>query len=128
MSIRVSADIEAGYGYDEQSIIGNLLRTADTGVAGINMEDSLKHQSGLRNLKEHCQLLANRRATLDNHGYKNFFIHARTDTYFQLEQPYEETLTRAKAYVESGASGIFILGLTDVHEIKGIRRYGNTPI
>lgn len=127
MSISISAEIEGGYGHDAQSIIGNVSRTTDTGVAGINIEDAFKHQPGLRNVKEHCQLLANIRATLDNHGYKNFFINARTDTYFQLEQPYEETLTRAKAYVESGASSIFIPGLTDAYEIKGITRYGIYP-
>ena len=29
-------------------------------------------------------------------------------------------MTRAKAYIESGASGVFIPGLTDVNEIKAM--------
>lgn len=128
VKIPVSADIEAGYGHDEQSIIDNVLRTADVGVAGINIEDSLKHQTGLRSIIEHCYLLTNMRKELDNHGYKDFFINARTDTYFQLEQPFEETITRAKAYIESGASGIFIPGLTDANEISAMTRNINAPI
>lgn len=128
MNIPVSADIEAGYGHDEQKIIDNVLRTADVGVAGINIEDSLKHQAGLRSIIEHCHLLTNVRKELDNHGYKNFFINARTDTYFQLERPFEETMTRAKAYIESGASGVFIPGLTDVNEIKAMACNVNAPI
>ncbi|MCS1390851.1 isocitrate lyase/phosphoenolpyruvate mutase family protein [Lysinibacillus boronitolerans] len=120
VNIPVSADIEAGYGHDEQKIIDNVLRAADVGVAGINIEDSLKHQAGLRSIIEHCHLITNVRKELDNHGYKNFFINARTDTYFQLERPFEETMTRAKAYIESGASGVFIPGLTDVNEIKAM--------
>jgi len=128
VKIPVSADIEAGYGHDEQSIIDNVLRTADVGVAGINIEDSFKHQTGLRSIIEHCYLLTNMRKELDNHGYKDFFINARTDTYFQLEQPFEETITRAKAYIESGASGIFIPGLTDANEISAMTRNINAPI
>ncbi|KPN95391.1 isocitrate lyase/phosphoenolpyruvate mutase family protein [Lysinibacillus sp. ZYM-1] len=128
VNIPVSADIEAGYGQDEQSIIDNVLRTADVGVAGINIEDSFKNQVGLRSLAEHSHLLTNMRAMLDNRGYQDFFINARTDTYFQLEQPLEDTLTRAKAYVESGASGVFIPGLTDVDEIRAITSNVDAPI
>jgi len=128
VNIPVSADIEAGYGKDEQSIIDNVLRTADVGVAGINIEDSFKNQVGLRSLAEHSHLLTNMRTMLDNRGYQDFFINARTDTYFQLEQPLEDTLTRAKAYVESGASGVFIPGLTDVDEIRTITSNVDAPI
>ncbi|MFB7156971.1 isocitrate lyase/phosphoenolpyruvate mutase family protein [Lysinibacillus sp. NPDC056232] len=128
VKIPVSADIEAGYGHDQKTILENVLRTADVGVAGINIEDSLKKQKGLRNLKEHCNLLAEMRTMLDNHGYKNFYINARTDTYFQLQNPFMETMNRAKAYVEGGASGIFIPGLTDDEEIREITLNIDVPI
>lgn len=42
VKIPVSADIEAGYSEDPDQIINNVLRTAEIGVAGINIEDSLK--------------------------------------------------------------------------------------
>jgi len=128
VNIPVSADIEAGYGNDTKTILENVLKTADIGVAGINIEDSLKQQTGLRNMNEHCALLAQMRAQLDNNGYKNFFINARTDTYFQMEQPFHETMTRAKAYGDSGASGIFIPGLTDYEEIRAITSAIEAPI
>jgi len=128
VNIPVSADIEAGYGNDTKTILENVLKTADIGVAGINIEDSLKQQTGLRNMNEHCALLAQMRALLDNNGYKNFFINARTDTYFQMEQSFHETMTRAKAYVDSGASGIFIPGLTDYEEIRAITSAIEAPI
>jgi len=128
VNIPVSADIEAGYGNDTKTILENVLKTADIGVAGINIEDSLKQQNGLRNMNEHCALLAQMRTLLDNNGYKDFFINARTDTYFQMEQPFHETMTRAKAYVDSGASGIFIPGLTDYEEIRAITSAVEAPI
>ncbi|WP_346728912.1 hypothetical protein [Lysinibacillus sphaericus] len=46
------------------------------------MKDSFKHQAKLRSLTEYCHLFTNMRAILDNRGYRNFFMNARTDTYF----------------------------------------------
>lgn len=128
LNIPVSADIEAGYGSDTKTIVENVLRTADVGVAGINIEDSLKKQKGLRTINEHCNLLTQLRTALDHHGYKDFYINARTDTYFHEEQPFLETLNRAKAYVESGASGIFVPGLTDHQEIRELTLTVDVPI
>ena len=120
VKIPVSADIEAGYSEDIDKIINNVLKTADVGAAGINIEDSLKASTGLRRISQHCILLEKIRIALDRYGYKDFYINARTDTYFQRENPLMETIERAKAYVESGASGIFVPGLKEDDEIKEI--------
>lgn len=128
VKIPVSADMEAGYGEETATIVENVLRVADVGVAGINIEDSFKKQTGLRNMTDHCLLLSVIRTALDNHGYKDFYMNARTDTYFQMDNPFIETVNRAKAYVESGASGIFIPGLMDYNEIKEITLNVNAPI
>ncbi|WP_246197477.1 isocitrate lyase/PEP mutase family protein [Cytobacillus depressus] len=118
VKIPVSADIEAGYSEDTNKIINNVLRTADVGVAGINIEDLLKKSNGLREISQHCKLLEKIRITLDHNGYKDFYFNARTDTYFQRQNPLLEALEREKAYVESGASGIFVPGLKEDEEIK----------
>lgn len=117
VKIPVSADIEAGYSEDTNTIIDNVLRTADIGVAGINIEDSLKKSNGLRDITLHSKLLESIRIALDNNGYKDFYINARTDTYLQKQNPLLETIERGKAYVESGASGIFVPGLMKEDEI-----------
>lgn len=98
------------YGEDTATIVEHVLRTADVGVAGINIEDSLKQQKGLREVVLHSNLLSKIRAALDTHGFNDFFINARTDTYLQKDTPLLETIERANAYVESGASGIFVPG------------------
>lgn len=128
VKIPVSADIEAGYGEEIQTIVDNVLRTANTGVAGINIEDSLKKQNGLKEISRHCDLLNKIRAALESNGYKNFYINARTDTYFQRQNPLRETIERAKAYVESGASGIFVPGLRTDDEIKEIILNVSAPL
>ncbi|RNB72818.1 isocitrate lyase/PEP mutase family protein [Brevibacillus panacihumi] len=128
VKVPVSADIEAGYSEDIDQIIKNVLLTADVGVAGINIEDSLKQSNGLREISQHAKLLEKMRIALDQHGYKGFYINARTDTYFQRPNPLMETLERAKAYVESGASGIFVPGLIDHDEIREIAMNISAPL
>ncbi|HZG14447.1 MAG TPA: isocitrate lyase/phosphoenolpyruvate mutase family protein [Candidatus Bathyarchaeia archaeon] len=128
VSIPVSADIESGYGEDASTIIENVLRTAELGVAGINIEDSLKTQTGLREIREHGKLLANIRAALDSHGFDHFYINARIDTYLQQEDPLLETIDRAKAYVESGASGVFVPGLKEEKEIAAVVAQVSAPL
>ncbi|CAH0124212.1 Carboxyvinyl-carboxyphosphonate phosphorylmutase [Peribacillus sp. Bi96] len=128
VKIPVTADIEAGYGETAEKIVDNVLRTADVGVAGINIEDSPKKQKGLRDLSQHCSLLLKIREALDYNGYEDFYINARTDTYFQKENPFPETVEREKAYVENGASGIFIPGITNYDEIKEITLNIGAPL
>lgn len=72
LKIPVTADIEAGYSENFDTIINNVLKTADVGVAGINIEDSLKKVEGLRDIREHCELLRKMRTALDHYGYKDF--------------------------------------------------------
>ncbi|GGI15731.1 isocitrate lyase/PEP mutase family protein [Gottfriedia solisilvae] len=128
VNIPVSADIEAGYSEDIKTIVYNVLRTANVGVAGINIEDSFKSHKGLKSISQHSKLISEIRTALDNNGFKDFYINARIDTYFQLEHPLIETLNRAKAYVESGTSGIFVPGLKNEHEIKEIILHVDAPL
>jgi 2-methylisocitrate lyase-like PEP mutase family enzyme len=128
VKIPVSADIESGYGNDSRTIIDNVLRTADLGVAGINIEDTPKKQTGLRELSLHCDLLSKMRTALEKNGFKDFYINARIDTYFQKKDPLNETIDRAKAYVESGASGVFVPGLRKYDEIKAITLGVSAPL
>ncbi|SEJ59267.1 isocitrate lyase/PEP mutase family protein [Paenibacillus polymyxa] len=128
VQVPVSADIEAGYGEDAATIVEHVLRTADVGVAGINIEDSLKQQKGLREVRAHSDLLSKIRAALDVHGFKEFFINARTDTFLQMETPLSETIERAKAYVDSGADGIFVPGLKSDEEIREVVFHIHAPL
>jgi 2-methylisocitrate lyase-like PEP mutase family enzyme len=128
VKIPVTADIESGYGEDDQTIVDNVLKLADLGASGINIEDSLKNQAGLKPLDQQCNLLSKIRTALEKNGYQGFYINARTDTYLQNQDPLNETVYRAKAYVESGASGIFVPGLKEDDEIRVIISQTNAPL
>ncbi|MCM3317596.1 isocitrate lyase/phosphoenolpyruvate mutase family protein [Rummeliibacillus stabekisii] len=128
VNIPVSADIEAGYSEDTNMIIENVLRTAEVGVAGINIEDSKKKTHGLKSISQHASLLEKIRLELDHRGFKDFFINARMDTYLQKENPLPETMERARAYLESGASGIFVPGIKEDMDIKELTMSVSAPV
>jgi 2-methylisocitrate lyase-like PEP mutase family enzyme len=128
VQIPVTADIESGYGHNDETIVSNVLKVANLGVSGINIEDSIKGATGLKQISEQCHLLTKIRGALDNSGFGNFFINARIDAYLLNQDPLNETLNRSKDYVESGASGIFVPGLKDEEEIRTIASCTSAPL
>jgi 2-methylisocitrate lyase-like PEP mutase family enzyme len=95
---------------------------------GINIEDSIKDGSGLKPLVEQSEVIKSIRTKLDEHGYSDFFINARIDTYFQLQDPQNETIERAHAYVNNGANGVFVPGVNQSHDIKELVEAIDAPI
>ncbi|UJF32959.1 isocitrate lyase/PEP mutase family protein [Paenibacillus hexagrammi] len=128
VNVPVTADIESGYGHSDEAIVSNVLKVAHLGASGINIEDSLKGETGLKQLTEQCQLLSKIRGALDSNGFEDFFINARIDAYLLNINPLHETQARLKAYVESGASGIFVPGLKDEAETKLIASCTSAPL
>ncbi|MFC5528378.1 isocitrate lyase/PEP mutase family protein [Cohnella yongneupensis] len=128
VQVPVTADIESGYGENDEMIVTNVLKVAHLGAVGINIEDSLKGASGLMQVSHQCKLLSRIRDALENSGFSHFYINARIDTYLLNQAPLNETLTRAKAYWESGASGIFVPGLKNAEDIKTIASCTLAPL
>ncbi len=118
VEIPITVDIESGYADNATAVAENVLKIADLGVSGINIEDSLKRESALRDKNTQCELIMQIKNKLDENGYREFFINARTDTYLQNKNPLSETIERSIDYVGSGADGIFVPGVCDSDEIK----------
>ena len=127
VEVPVSIDVESGFGQTPGAIAENILKIAETGVVGINIEDSFKNEKGLRPIEQHGKIIENIRTVLNTNGYPDFFINARIDTHFQGKE-IVETIARAKAYLESGANGIFVPGLYKAEEIKEIATTVSAPL
>lgn len=59
------------------------------------------------------------------------FINARTDTYLSggyPERAFQETVSRAGAYLAAGASGDFVPGVTDLHVLHELSRRIDAPL
>jgi len=128
VEIPISVDIESGYSDSATIVVNNVLKISELGASGINIENSLKNSSGLNDKNTQCELISKIRNKLDGNGYHAFFINARTDTYLQKKDPLSDTIDRAIAYVNAGANGIFVPGLSQSDEITKLVESIDAPL
>ncbi|MFD7496574.1 isocitrate lyase/phosphoenolpyruvate mutase family protein [Streptomyces sp. NPDC059832] len=125
VAVPVTADIEGGYGKDAAGVAETVTGVLAAGAVGVNIED------GTRPPTELASRLAAARRTADRAG-TDLFLNARVDTFLLgLGDPdtrLKETLTRAHMYVDSGADGIFVPGVTDTATITALAREISVPL
>jgi 2-methylisocitrate lyase-like PEP mutase family enzyme len=132
VDIPVTADIEAGYGGTPAELRESAERFLETGIAGINLEDSIIEGNSLRPIEEQCQRIAIFReagARQDVH----LVINARVDAFLSADYPekaqaLEEAAVRAKRYVEAGADCIYPIGPGDEATARALRARIRAPI
>lgn len=118
LPVPITVDVEAGFGLDPAEIAAEL---TTMGVAGINIEDGRGDR--LEQVDEQCARIS---ALKD--AAPELFVNARVDTYWIRKDP-ESTLPRARAYVDSGADGIFVPGLRGEPLIEElVATLGETPL
>ncbi|MFC4858775.1 isocitrate lyase/PEP mutase family protein [Actinophytocola glycyrrhizae] len=95
VDVPVTADIESGYGDVARTV--RLVR--DAGAAGINVEDG--------------RVAAPERIAAARAAGGDLFVNARIDTFLLSAGGVDETVARAKVYVDAGADGVFVPGVHD---------------
>lgn len=127
LDLPLSVDFEAGFAPDPAGVAHNGARLAALGVAGVNLEDGLPPETGIRPAPEAAARIAALRAATA------LFINARTDL-FLLNPPeghadlIPEALARARAYADAGADGFFAPGLTDPAMIADLCAGTDLPV
>ncbi|MFI6421698.1 isocitrate lyase/phosphoenolpyruvate mutase family protein [Streptomyces sp. NPDC050842] len=125
VAVPVTADIEGGYGNDATGVAETVAGVLAAGAVGVNIED------GTRPPGELASRLAVARQTADRAG-ADLFLNARIDTFlFGLGDPetrLKETLARARVYVDAGADGIFVPGVTDADTIAALAGGISVPL
>jgi len=120
-NIPLSVDLERGYTNDLNELIENIQKLIDVGVVGINLEDVQGEEIYLKKLN-----------AIKNHLIRNnqkLFINARTDGFLlKVESPLETTIKRAKMYLDAGADGLFVTGVSDTETIKKIALSTTLPL
>lgn len=125
VAVPVTADIEGGYGTDAAGVAETVAGVLAAGAAGVNIED------GARPPAELATRLAAARRTADRAG-ADLFLNARIDTFLlgigDPDTRLKETLARARTYVDAGADGIFVPGVTDTATIAALARDIAVPL
>jgi 2-methylisocitrate lyase-like PEP mutase family enzyme len=107
LPVPVTVDIEAGFGAAPGALAAEL---SAFGIAGVNIEDGRGDE--LADPADHATIVRGLKA-----GAPELFVNARVDTYW-LDTAHDQTLERAQRYIDAGADGIFVPGVTDAAEIE----------
>lgn len=124
VDVPVSLDIEAGYGADPEAVRASVEAARDHGAVGINIEDRLPGETRPLPMKEAAERLAAAAAS-------GLFVNARCDLFWQTapsDALVAETIERAKAYADAGASGLFVPFLTDRNAVTVICEGSPLPV
>jgi 2-methylisocitrate lyase-like PEP mutase family enzyme len=116
LPVPISVDAEAGFG-EPASLAEEL---AEIGVAGVNLEDGRGNR--LADPGTQALLLSSFK-----HAAPHLFVNARIDTHW-LNVDHDSTISRALRYVDAGANGIFVPGLTDPGEIARVAAAVPAPL
>lgn len=132
VDLPVSADIESGFGETAAEVGRTVGLVVAAGAVGVNIEDAhTEPVSPLRPTGEQAERIAAARAAADAAGVA-LFVNARVDTYLRAvgdpEGRLAETLDRARAYLDAGADGVFVPGVTDPATVAALTAGIDAPV
>jgi 2-methylisocitrate lyase-like PEP mutase family enzyme len=121
LTVPLTVDFEDGYSADPAVVAAYVRRLADSGVAGINLEDGADAPEVAA-----AKLEAIKAAGVD------IFVNLRTDVYLRGLAPegaaVAEVLARAKTYRDAGADGLFVPGICVPAEIREVAAAVGLPL
>src|SRR5690242_2517119 len=131
VEVPVTVDFEAGYGNSIDAIIESVKKIIDTGIVGINIEDSIELSPELIDEVEFCERISAIRSLSDSLGF-HLVINARTDSFYtsqgSLKEKLSESIRRGNKYREAGADCIFVQPVIDKETISTLVKEINAPI
>jgi len=132
VSIPVTADVERGYAKNNIELKENIKRLVDTGILGINFEDSKHEEQKLVAKEEQAEKIHLIKNTASEMG-SSLFINARTDVFLKQnnlskEEKLNEAIQRGKLYKDAGADGLYPIFLKEQQSIKSIIDEVQLPI
>jgi 2-methylisocitrate lyase-like PEP mutase family enzyme len=130
VQVPVSADVEAGYGNNTGEVVARMKEIIETGVVGINLEDS-QTNTNLVDVSIFCERVAAIRELSTSLGF-HLVINARTDSFLigagPQENRLEESIARGNAYIDAGADCIFVPAVSETDKIATLVREIHGPV
>jgi 2-methylisocitrate lyase-like PEP mutase family enzyme len=131
VQVPVTADVEAGYGDTTDEVVSSVRAMIDTGIVGINVEDSVALSPALTDEREFSERMAAIRELSDALGL-HLVINARTDAFYtsfgSTEEKLAESIRRGNSYAEAGADCVFVQPVWERELIATLVKEIDAPI
>lgn len=135
VTLPVTADIESGYAHTDSQLQENIKRLINSGIVGINFEDSDHQTHQLLPAETQSHKIRLIRAVANEMGVP-LFINARSDVYlYEYENNFDhagsklkELIKRGLSYKEAGADGFFPILIKQEKEISTLIATIDLPI
>ena len=122
VDVPVNADFEGGFAIAPEGVAANVSRAADTGIAGLSIEDSSGDANDpLFSFTLSVERVAAARDALDRRR-PGVILTARTEGFIVGRPDLEETLRRLTAYAEAGADCLYAPGIRTPEQISAVVR------
>lgn len=116
----VTADLEAGYGLEPEAVADTVAAAVAAGLAGCNIEDVAPGSGKLMDFDLAVARIRAGAAAARAAG-SPFVLNARTDPYLTNEGDadthFDAAVRRANAFLEAGATSVYVPGVTDAGTI-----------
>ena len=133
VDIPLTADIESGYAENDTQLQQNIKLIIETGIVGINIEDTNKRTKEFFTIEAQCHRIRLIKKAAGEMGIP-IFINARTDIFFRHdvfstpELKIDEAIKRGTAYKDAGADCFFPITLIREEDIQQLVNTLNMPI
>ena len=116
----INADFENGFAHEPAQVAANVRLGADTGVAGISIEDSTgRADAPLYPIDVAAARVRAARDALDAYA-PDVLLVGRAECYFAGRPDLAETIARLRAYADAGADCLYAPGITTREEIAAV--------
>jgi 2-methylisocitrate lyase-like PEP mutase family enzyme len=122
VQVPVNADFENGFADEPDAVAANVARAADTGIAGLSVEDSTGDPATpLYDFDLAVGRIAAARSALDRTD-PTVVLTARSEGFIRGRPDMAETVRRLQAYAAAGADCLYAPGLRDEDQILEVVR------
>jgi 2-methylisocitrate lyase-like PEP mutase family enzyme len=120
VTVPVNADFEGGYAVAPDDVATNVSMAADTGIAGLSIEDASGDAADpLLDLDLAVHRVAAARAAIDESG-RDIVLTGRSEGFVCGRPDIDETIRRLVAYAEAGADCLYAPRIDDPEHISAI--------
>ena len=120
VTVPVNADFEGGYAVEPADVAANVSMAADTGIAGLSIEDASGDETNpLFDFDLAVRRVAAARGAIDKSG-TNIVLTGRSEGFVCGRPDIDETIRRLVAYAEAGADCLYAPRIVELEHVSAI--------